>query len=313
MTRTITTFADHLTHGHVRDHKNVWFTPVAVRQLGSEYLATTVDAAVQSWRQLYTHASKDAKDHKTRNPFSSVYGVMDGINSVRGTRTILSEPSSTNLQSMYRPHYESKAHLVSLEFGIRVLRELAEALLFMHKPRDTSRSPMFHGDLRPQSVLLHDQCVTLCDNVAMRWPMHASNYSPPERFRSSKPCDGFAADVYAFGGIIFFILTGQHPWQDLNVSDVLDHLDNGLDPLQAFQSTVETSTKGIELVKPTQDPAPKKDSFFKDVPPVLMLVMRGCFGIKSNHRLTMEEIVVQLRQCLPPKPLATIDIVCSSV
>ncbi len=97
--------------------------------------------------------------------------------------------------------------------------QLCRVLIYMH----TLVPPVVHRDLSPDNIMLNlGGEVKIVDfNVARRLEPGSGStvvgkhaYIPPEQFRG-KPCA--QSDIYAFGGTLFFLLTGEEP-EPLTVS-----------------------------------------------------------------------------------------------
>lgn len=97
--------------------------------------------------------------------------------------------------------------------------QLCQVLIYMH----SLVPPVVHRDLSPDNIMLNlGGEVKIVDfNVARRLEPGSGStvvgkhaYIPPEQFRG-KPCA--QSDIYAFGGTLFFLLTGEEP-EPLTVS-----------------------------------------------------------------------------------------------
>ncbi len=114
---------------------------------------------------------------------------------------------------------------------VDVLWQLAGAVAHLHG------AGVVHRDLKPDNVLLTDTCeVKLCDFGLSRFGLGTSSlqlnqqstvqldatqafgtaqYAAPEQFTASATQSATlssAVDLYAFGGVMYFLLTAQAPW-----------------------------------------------------------------------------------------------------
>ncbi|MCB1064668.1 MAG: serine/threonine protein kinase, partial [Verrucomicrobiae bacterium] len=100
----------------------------------------------------------------------------------------------------------------------RLLKEVADALAYLH------RNHIIHCDVKPTNILLTDETpfrVKVCDFGQSRGdalegfqPAGTPLYASPEQLRrprDSADGKGFRWDVYSFGVIAFYLLTGELP------------------------------------------------------------------------------------------------------
>jgi serine/threonine protein kinase len=106
---------------------------------------------------------------------------------------------------------------------LRLLLPVAAGLDLMHSGVATGGVPVIHGDIKPANVLVTGQDRSLLVDFGMMRSLPGGvrttfvtgtmGYLAPEVIS-----DGLytpAADRYAFGGVAFHLLTGQHPSRDL--------------------------------------------------------------------------------------------------
>ncbi len=102
--------------------------------------------------------------------------------------------------------------------GWRLLREIADALAYLH------RNHIIHCDVKPTNILLTDETpfrVKICDFGQSRGdalegfhPAGTPLYASPEQLRqprNSADGRGFRWDVYSFGVVAYKLLTGELP------------------------------------------------------------------------------------------------------
>lgn len=147
---------------------------------------------------------------------------------------------------------------------LKLAKEMCEILSFLHG----MSPPVVHRDFTPDNLMLTKEgMLKLIDfNVAheMKFTTTATvvgkhAYLPPEQFRG-KPCP--ASDIYALGGTLFFLLTGQTPEPISSNSPILTNSEVSaeLDRIVAratepevksrYQSVAELQAELETLMKP---------------------------------------------------------------
>lgn len=166
---------------------------------------------------------------------------------------------------------------------VRIMQQLAAALLFLHTFEGTG---IVHRDLKPDNVLLDSDgnvrvadfglAKALADKVASTSYKSAgggrSAYAAPEITLHS-PKDGVfvptaALDVWSFGGVVYFMCTGQHPWHDYETPSAI----------------------GVAMMK---GETPTIPSFVTDA--AVLALMSGCFTYGAAKRPSTAEIVQATR------------------
>ncbi|XZE53011.1 serine/threonine-protein kinase [Planctomycetaceae bacterium SH139] len=110
----------------------------------------------------------------------------------------------------------------------RIVKQLAEAVEYAHK------HGIVHRDLKPANVLLdQDGSPKITDfGLAKRMELAADltrtgqilgtpGYMAPEQAAGESKLIGTPADIYALGGLLYFLLTRRPPFQAANVIDTL--------------------------------------------------------------------------------------------
>lgn len=149
----------------------------------------------------------------------SPYLVMEYIDGVR-----LSEFGGTNP--------------LGIEVALGIARTIAEAVLYAHQ------RGIVHRDLKPANVMLvgsstneipraklidfglaHEMSTAVAGDASdvgtsvMPDPLRGGTleYTAPEQLSGKLGDTDLRCDVYGFGGILYFLLTGEHPWQNRNL------------------------------------------------------------------------------------------------
>ncbi|OGQ87903.1 MAG: hypothetical protein A2289_22620 [Deltaproteobacteria bacterium RIFOXYA12_FULL_58_15] len=127
-----------------------------------------------------------------------------------------------------------EAGIIDVERSVRILRQLADVLASLHEDH------IVHRDLKPENIFIVSQAsnpdfVKLIDfgvaqildkegELLLPSESHGSligtpHYMAPEQ-AEGKPVDDLA-DIYAFGVVMFEMLTGRHPIDADDISDLL--------------------------------------------------------------------------------------------
>ncbi|MEV4165242.1 protein kinase domain-containing protein [Nonomuraea dietziae] len=177
--------------------------------------------------------------------------------------------------------------------ALRILAQVAGTLNLLHDGQATSRRPVVHGDLTPANVIVNPEGqAVLVDfgllRVAQQQGQAAEGtrgYWAPEVVAAGAYSP--ASDRYAFGALTAYVLTGEHPVDDLRVMrarlgalpataadrGLLDHLMLMLDPdparrpapdawlrrLRATTTTSSGSAGGGGLRPPAPGPAQARE------------------------------------------------------
>ncbi len=145
-----------------------------------------------------------------------------------------------------------------------------------------------HRDLKPQNVLVtSDGVVRICDfglarhavktggAITSQTAVHGTPYyMAPEQFAAEAVTA--AADVWSFGGIIYYVITGRHPFSDKpNIPAVYGALALKQPPL-----------------------LPMTDAQRSAIPKGLESVLRSCYAIEPTDRPTARTLSAQLQRLI---------------
>lgn len=108
-----------------------------------------------------------------------------------------------------------------------VVKQVASALEFMHSKQ------LVHRDIKPENVLifepdfnkvkLMDFGMTRKDGTVIRKTNGSIPYTPPEiceAVRNENITVSASGDVWAFGVLLFCMLTGNFPWENADIGDI---------------------------------------------------------------------------------------------
>lgn len=123
---------------------------------------------------------------------------------------------------------------IDLDTTARILDEVTHALATAH------RSGIVHRDLKPDNVLLDEQGNSYLADFGIAKPIgHITMqegisgsipYMAPEQLMGEPPDP--AADIYSLGIMLYEMLTGQHPFKDASVTQmILKHIHEPIPPL----------------------------------------------------------------------------------
>lgn len=128
-----------------------------------------------------------------------------------------------------------------------------------------------HRDLKPENILMDDSCQPKITDfgLAKRMDMESAltrtgqilgtpGYMAPEQAAGESKTIGAPSDIYAIGGILFFMLTGRPPFQASNVIDT--------------------------LVQVLEKDAPSPRRFRRDTPRSLEQICLRCLERRPEHR-----------------------------
>ncbi|KAF9227940.1 kinase-like protein [Gyrodon lividus] len=161
-------------------------------------------------------------------------------------------------------------------------RDIAKGLAYIHE----QDPPIYHGDLKGDNVLVDSRgraCLSdfghSCTAVDSRRYLDSSrigrpennpiHWMAPELMQSNDQVRVTAmSDVYAFGCVLYEIITGAIPFQDYMAHELITHVMNGGRPKRP---------KSVD----------REDALWK--------VAMSCWETNPNHRPTAQRVVSELR------------------
>jgi serine/threonine protein kinase/WD40 repeat protein len=167
----------------------------------------------------------------------------------------------------------------------KYLKTVAEAIHYAHQ------QGILHRDLKPSNILidpsgqphitdfgLAKQIKGVSDLTVSGQVLGSPNFMPPEQASGKRNAIGPAADVYALGAILYFMLTGR--------------------PLFAAESLTET----LRLVATVEPPAPHLLN--PSVPRDLETICLKCLAKETQHRYaSARELANELERFIEDKPI----------
>ena len=141
----------------------------------------------------------------------------------------------------------------------RIADQIAGALDAAH------RAALVHRDVKPANVLLAENHLYLCDFGLAKQTTSAGttqtgfflgtlDYAAPEQIQG-KPLDG-RADVYAFGGVLYYCLTGEAPYvRDSEIALLQAHLNDPPPVPSHVRSELPQAVDAVVARAMAKDPA----------------------------------------------------------
>ncbi len=144
-----------------------------------------------------------------------------------------------------------------------------------------------HRDLKPQNLLVaRNGVVKICDFGLSRYLKSdgtaattnanagSVNYMSPEQMEGGELTA--ACDIYAFGGLIYFMITGRHPWMGLTAANI--------------NAAVLTASDRFGSILSHPKLPPLSDAVKRELPPGLYDLMSDCLRFAPSERPTLQPI-----------------------
>lgn len=125
---------------------------------------------------------------------------------------------------------------ISIDIAKFFIKQIAECLKYLHSQTKT-KTPVAHRDLKLENIIIDDRNnIKLIDfgfatftlpGEKLKTFCGTPNYMAPEICTRKEYC-GFSVDVWAFGVIIYVMLTGTFPFNGSNEKDLFSKISRGL-------------------------------------------------------------------------------------
>jgi sterile alpha motif and leucine zipper-containing kinase AZK len=166
--------------------------------------------------------------------------------------------------------------------AIRWAMTIAQGMVYLHSARPF---PIVHCDLNTNNVLVNRDGMVKITDFGLSKVKHSSrvsrqtgmtgtvNYAAPEVIKGGKFSE--ASDVFAFGVIVWELLTRRIPWEELNEYQIVFQMTEKSDsPLAATARTLilpDTAPSGFDAV------------------------VKSCWATQPEHRDKFKDLLVNLR------------------
>jgi serine/threonine protein kinase len=151
--------------------------------------------------------------------------VLEYVDGVSLQQYIAPQPSATATASAPAQADVKGPSFVDWKSKARILFQVASAVEAMHSPAPGCDSVVVHRDLKPANVVIErgtDRAVvcdfgfaTRCASTEAKWRPKRSaftlGYAAPEQLPATPPVLTSAVDIYAFGAIIYFLISRRPP------------------------------------------------------------------------------------------------------
>lgn len=197
--------------------------------------------------------------------------------------------------SLFKILHQDKIQL-SMTVKLNILCKIANGMTHLHS-RD-----ILHCDLKSSNILLADnfETVKVCDlgmsflknklrKKNNKWNS-LSHYSAPEILRGDKFEN--PADVYSFGMIIWEMLTGYKPYQDISKSHLVGIVGYDCNHKLRLESSQYESKSLYKLMLRALDRDPKKRPTFKEISRKLNKILE-----KRRRQLSQKKQLEVLFSC----------------
>jgi serine/threonine protein kinase len=171
--------------------------------------------------------------------------------------------------------------------AVALLLPVAEAVQYAHQ------AGIIHRDLKPENVLIDQQGRPRVTDFGVAKQLGNSRmteagqilgtpaYMAPEQARGDSWLAGPEVDVYALGGILFFLLTGQPPFVGKTLTDILNKVEHcPVVPPRSFNPEVSEALEAVVLRCLEKDPGRRYPTVAE-----LMAALRDAAGQPSRPTL----------------------------
>ena len=202
-------------------------------------------------------------DHDIFDKFEREVRLMESLHhpNVVQLYDVVYQPDFIFLILEYCPNGElydmiSKHGKCDEEKARRIFRQIANGLQYIHSKGIT------HRDLKPENILLDSNfspkiadfgfCQTCNSSKLLRSPCGSLYYACPEIIQNI-PYNGYKADIWSLGVLLYILLTGSLPWRSLNQEEICRQIIEGNIVLPHF-----LSDKAKDLIKSLLQSDPQK-------------------------------------------------------
>ncbi|KAH6771532.1 hypothetical protein C2S52_016335 [Perilla frutescens var. hirtella] len=194
-------------------------------------------------------------------------------------------PNGTLFQHIHDP---SEDFLLSWETRLRIAREVAGALAYLHSAASV---PIYHRDIKSTNILLDDKyrakvsdfgasrSIAIDQTHVTTRVLGTFGYIDPEYFRSSQFTE--KSDVYSFGVVMIELLTGEKAVSSIRAEvgrNLATHFLNSMEEDQLFDIL---------------DARVRKEGEREEIIGVAELARR-CLQLNGKRRPTMSEVAMEL-------------------
>ncbi|KAK8973424.1 hypothetical protein V6N11_054843 [Hibiscus sabdariffa] len=198
-------------------------------------------------------------------------------------------------------HDPSEEFMMSWETRIRVAKESAEALSYLHS---SASIPIYHRDIKSTNILLDEKFKAKVSDfgISRLIPIDRTHlttdvqgtfgYLDPEYFQSSQFTE--KSDVYSFGVVLVELLTGEKP-----VS--FEREENRRSLTSYFIDSVEEN-RVLDIVDARVMKQAKPEELM-----MLAKLAYQCLSLSGKMRPTMKEVSIQLDQIVAMQKDSNVD------
>ena len=125
---------------------------------------------------------------------------------------------------------------IQIDVAKNFIKQLVECIKYLHSASKGKES-IVHRDLKLENIIIDDRnnlklidfgfSVVTYSGQKLKTCCGTPSYMAPEIIQR-KDYDGFAADVWSVGVIMFVMLTGQMPFKGVNEKDLFSKISRGL-------------------------------------------------------------------------------------
>ncbi|KAL8463527.1 hypothetical protein ACS0TY_034252 [Phlomoides rotata] len=194
-------------------------------------------------------------------------------------------PNGTLFQHI---HYPSEELPLTWEMRLRIAREVAGALAYLHS---SSSAPIYHRDIKSTNILLDDKyrakvadfgtsrSVSIDQTHLTTRVVGTFGYMDPEYFRSSQFTE--KSDVYSFGVVMVELLTGEKAISAIRVETGRGLATHFLHSMEGNQLFEILDARVLEEGK-------------KEEITGIAELARRCLNLNGRRRPTMKDVSVEL-------------------